>query len=166
MNDYICKIRMIGLWRFVMSPKINFSGPVKFVGHGIRQLTTDEFYDELKKQMIFDPVDLAFKCPRCGVVQSARSLIIAGAGKDFKEVEKYVGFTCVGRFTGAEPPRPKPDGKPCNWTLGGLFQFHKLEVITPNGKHHPRFEPATAEEAWELCERNMKIQNGEIKRDA
>jgi hypothetical protein len=40
-----------------------------------------------------------------------------------------------------------PDGKPCNWTLGGLFRTHTLEVVTPDGKKHPRFEVATPEQA-------------------
>jgi hypothetical protein len=139
-------------------PKLRFDRPIKFIGQPIQVLTTQEFYDELKKQNIYDKTDLAFKCPRCGVVQSARSLILAGAGKDFKEVEPYVAFSCVGRWTGAEQPRAKQDGKPCNWTLGGLFQMHKLEIVTPNGKHHPRFEPATPEEAWQLYEKNMKAK--------
>jgi hypothetical protein len=86
-------------------------------------------------------------CPRCGTVQSARDLIAAGAGADFDAVSKYLGFSCVGRFTGAGSPRKTPDGKPCNWTLGGLFALHKLEVVTPDGKRHPRFELASPEQA-------------------
>lgn len=77
-------------------------------------------------------------------------LIRAGAGKTEGDVEKYVGFSCVGRWTGAGSPRKNPDGKPCNWTLGGLFQTHKVTVVTPDGKPHPIFEVATAEEAQAL----------------
>ena len=44
------------------------------------------------------------------------------------------------------PPVPR-FGKPCNWTLGGLFALHKLEVVTPDGEKHPRFELATPAEA-------------------
>lgn len=90
---------------------------------------------------------VALICPRCGTVQSARDLIAAGAGADFDAVERYLGFSCVGRFTGAPGARKKPDGKPCDWTLGGLFRLHKLEVVTPDGKAHPRFELATPEQA-------------------
>jgi hypothetical protein len=87
------------------------------------------------------------KCPMCGTIQSAADLIAAGAGPDFDAVEKYLAFSCVGRFTNAGSPRKVPDGKPCNWTLGGLFSLHKLEVVTPDGKKYPRFELASPAEA-------------------
>lgn len=74
-------------------------------------------------------------------------LIRAGAGITESEVDRFIGFSCVGRWTGAPSPRPKKDGKPCNWTLGGLFQTHKLAVIDEDGREHPRFEPASPEQA-------------------
>lgn len=111
-------------------------------------MTLDEFQAALKAQGV-PLLHLALVCPRCGVVQSATDLIAAGAGEDFDAVEKYLGFSCVGRFTGAGSPRKAPDGKPCDWTLGGLFSLHKLEVITPDGKHLPLFEVATAQQAQE-----------------
>lgn len=91
---------------------------------------------------------LAFRCPMCQTIQSTNDLVAAGAGKDFEEIEKYLGFSCVGRFTGAgSPATTKGKGIGCNWTLGGLFQMHELEVITEDGKHAPHFEPVTPEEA-------------------
>lgn len=53
----------------------------------------------------------------------------------------------VKKIGDAGPPRKKPDGKPCNWTLGGLFRLHELEVITPDGKAHPTFAVATPAQA-------------------
>lgn len=104
------------------------------------------FLDTLKAQGV--PRDhLALICPRCRTVQSAADLIAAGAGSDFEAVERYLGFSCVGRFTGAGSPRREPDGKLCNWTLGGLFQLHELVVVTDDGERHPRFMPATPEQA-------------------
>ena len=84
----------------------------------------------------------------CGTIQSAFDLVKAGAGKDFDEVEKYLGFSCIGRWTHHKPP-PKKRGTQvgCNWTLGGLFQTHELVVETPDAKQHPRFELATPQEA-------------------
>lgn len=110
-------------------------------------MTLDEFIAVLKAQRV--PTDhFAFICPMCGTVQSGDDLIKAGAGKDFDEIEKYLGFSCVGRWTGAgPPPKDKTLGKGCNWTLGGLFALHKLEVVTPDGEKHPGFEPATPEQA-------------------
>lgn len=114
----------------------------------MKTISLQDFHAELLSQGV-PKVHLAFKCPICGTVQSAHDLITAGAGKDFDEVEKYLGFSCVGRFTNAGPHKKgTPPGKGCDWTLGGLFAIHKLEVVTEeDGKHHPRFEPATKEEA-------------------
>lgn len=69
-----------------------------------------------------------------------------------EKVENYIGFSCVGRWTGSGSPRKEPDGKPCNWTLGGLFQCHKLAVVLDSGKVHPHFEPCTPEEAKKLMD--------------
>jgi hypothetical protein len=112
----------------------------------MQTLTLDEYHAALKAQGV--PTEhIAVKCPMCATVQSGADLITAGAGADFDAVEKYLGFSCVGRFMGADGPRKKPDGKPCDWTLGGLFALHTLEVVTPDEKRHPRFEVATPDEA-------------------
>jgi len=116
----------------------------------MRKITLDEFRSELKSQGQARE-DAAFVCPMCGTVQSAKSLIAAGAGKNFEEVETQLGYSCVGRWLGAPAPRKKPDGKPCNWTLGGLFCLHALEVTGPDGKDHPFFEIASIEQAERLA---------------
>lgn len=112
-----------------------------------RELTLDAFRAEIKAQGV-EPLDYAFICPACNTVQSARWFIAAGAGKGFEEVEGSLGFSCVGRFTGAGSDRI--EGKGCNWTCGGLFQIHKLTVVTPDGKKHPHFEVASQQQAHEL----------------
>jgi hypothetical protein len=111
----------------------------------MKTMTLEEFHQAFKAQGV-KREDYAMICPMCGTVQSARDLINAGAGPDFDSVETLLGFSCAGRFTGAGAPE-RDSGNLCNWTLGGLFHTHKLEVITPDGKHHPRFEPATPEQA-------------------
>lgn len=112
----------------------------------MKTMSLAEFHEACKAQGL-QHHHTAVKCPMCGTIQSAADLIEAGAGGTFEEVEKYLGFSCVGRFTGAPSPRKAHDGKPCDWTLGGLFSTHKLEIVTPDGKHHPHFELATPEEA-------------------
>lgn len=109
--------------------------------------TLEEYHAGLKAQGV-PIVHCAMRCPMCGTIQSAQDLIDVGAGKNFDEVEKYLGFSCVGRWTHQNPP-PKEKGAQhgCNWTLGGLFQCHELVVVTPDGKNHPRFELATPTEA-------------------
>ncbi len=113
----------------------------------VNTMTLDDFQTALRAQGVKTHEDAAFVCPMCKTVQSSRDLIRCGAGETFDDVERYLGFSCVGRWTGAGAPRKKPDGKPCNWTLGGLLSLHKLEVITPDDLRHPRFELATPEQA-------------------
>jgi hypothetical protein len=113
----------------------------------MKTITVDELHAQLRAQDV-PRLHVAFKCPMCGTVQSMADLILAGAGKDEEEVEKYIGFSCVGRWThGGGPPKKKGTQVGCNWTLGGLFQCHEVEVVTPDGKRHPQFETATQEEA-------------------
>lgn len=113
----------------------------------MKQMTLDEFHAAFRAQGAASREQIAVVCPLCGTVQTAQDLIDAGAGKTFDDVERYLGFSCVGRFTGKGSPRKVPDGEACNWTLGGLFSLHKLEVVTPDGALHPRFEAATPEQA-------------------
>lgn len=115
----------------------------------VRRINLDQFHAELKAQGV-PRVHVAFRCPMCETPQSMDCLIRAGAPQD--KVENYIGFSCVGRWTGAGSPRKKPDGKPCNWTLGGLFQCHKCVVVDEQQKDHPHFEPCTPEEAKKLME--------------
>ncbi len=101
----------------------------------MEETTQDEYLSAIRSQNVALG-GATFQCPICGTLQSANDLIEAGAGKDLDEVEGYVGFSCIGRFD-------KTRG--CDWTLGGLFGLHNLEVITPDGKHHPRFRPVPRE---------------------
>lgn len=101
----------------------------------MKTVSIDEFQAALKAQGKARIEDVTFKCPRCGTLQCAQDLIDAGAGKNMDEVEKYLAFSCVGRFD---------SDKGCDWTLGGLFKIHTYEVVGADGKHHPRFEPAVA----------------------
>lgn len=112
----------------------------------MKKISLGELHGALLLQAV-DPEDFAFICPMCGCVQSARDLIAAGAGENLDAVEKYLGFSCVGRFTGAASPRKEHDGNPCNWTLGGLFRFHRLEVEFDDGATRPIFELASREQA-------------------
>jgi hypothetical protein len=110
-----------------------------------------EFHARLRAQGVSDRIHAAVICPVCGTVQSIASLIRAGATPD--EAENKIGFSCEGRLTGAGPwPSAKDESEKaverrsvrgCDWTLGGLFTIHELEVITEDGKSHPSFTVAT-----------------------
>lgn len=127
-----------------------------------KTMTLDEYQAALRAQQEhgLDPLKLVVICPMCKTLQSAADLIKAGAGKTFDEVEKYLGFSCIGRFTHNLPPSDvRGAQRGCDWTLGGLFQCHTLEVVTPDGQKHPRFEPATPEQAREYwAEQERKIE--------
>ena len=112
----------------------------------MRRIPIEAFHAELKAQGMADRADLAFVCPACGTVQSARDLIAAGAGLDFDDVERILTFSCVGRFAGNKQPIRKGGG-PCDWTLGGLLKIHTLEVVDADGKAHPSFETASPQQA-------------------
>lgn len=124
-----------------------------------RVIPLSEFHDLLKAQKV-KQIHLAFRCVICGTIQSAADLIRAGAGRTFDDVEKYLGFSCIGRWTKAGPHHPtEPPGRGCDWTLGGLLHLHTLEVQTEDGKTHMRFEPVTPEEAQEHAKKNADMEN-------
>ncbi|MGC6061322.1 VVA0879 family protein [Enterobacter kobei] len=119
----------------------------------MKTLTLEEFRGLIKAQNV-ERLDMAVVCPMCGTVQSSRLLILSKAGNDMDAVNGYLGFSCVGRFTGKGSPfEEKGKNHGCNWSLGGLLQTHTLEIVTEDGARHPRFEPATPEQALELAER-------------
>jgi hypothetical protein len=109
----------------------------------MKTMQLSEFQDAIKAQGV-DRQDAAFICLMCKTVQSMRDFIAVGV--DQEDAKKNIGFSCIGRKTGAGSPRKLPDGKPCNWSLGGLLRLHEIEVVTPDGTH-PFFEIATPEQA-------------------
>lgn len=94
----------------------------------IKTLKISEF-NELCKKHWPDIMSVEFICPKCKTIQTGKDLIEAGAGKDFDEVNKYLGFSCVGRFT---------ETKGCDWTLGGLFSIHTLEIVSDEDPEQKR----------------------------
>lgn len=114
----------------------------------MKTMTMDEYWNALKAQGTKKHTELCMICPMCGTVQNGADLIAAGAGKTWEDVEQYVGWSCVGRWThGKPPPTENVTQEGCNWTLGGLFHTHTMEVIDEDGKKHPRFEVATPEQS-------------------
>lgn len=128
----------------------------------VRTIPVEQFHAELKAQGVGSREHFAFKCPMCGTVQSGHDLIIAGAGKTFADVERFLGFSCVGRWTNAGPHKTgDPPGRGCDWTLGGPTSNHKL-VVRLSGKEHPLFEPATPEEAQAHQSKNIADEVGAV----
>lgn len=74
-----------------------------------------------------DPRKWKFQCPRCGHIQTMEDLANVGC----ETPEQTAFFSCIGRWK---------KGVGCDWTLGGLFHIHKVEVIMPDGTTMPSFE--------------------------
>lgn len=128
-------------------------------------VSLEEFQRRITEQKSHIPSSehIAFRCPMCGTVQSAHDLIQAGAGENMDAVEKYLAFSCVGRWThGKPPPRVKGTQAGCNWTLGGLIPISDLIIVTPDGKRHPRFAPVSPEEAGAHMRRHEKAPVPEL----
>ncbi len=118
----------------------------------IKRITVAELHEAFKAQGVGAREDVAVKCPICGTVQSLRMLQLVGVGKTADEAERYLGFSCVGRWTGAGPFKKNgPPAVGCDWTLGGLFQLHRLIVVDGLGDPHPYFDIASPEEAQALA---------------
>ena len=110
-----------------------------------QEVTIEEFQDAMRAQDV-PMAQVKFECPMCGTHQSATDLIESGVGQSFDDVEKYLAFSCVGRWIEGSPSglaveEKSPLNNGCDWTLGGLFPICDLVVVTPDGEKHPRFRP-------------------------
>lgn len=101
----------------------------------VREMNHDEWISEAVRRFGRNPREWKFKCVRCGEIQTMNDLIEAGVPEG--DVERYMGFSCIGRWDSE---------RGCDWTLGGLLTMHTLEVITEDGPR-PCFEFADEEGA-------------------
>ena len=92
----------------------------------MKKQTEQEFMEQGQKLYGKDMKKWKFKCANCGGHQTAQDFISAG-----KDPNGYVYFSCLGRYVA---------GRGCDWTLGGLFQIHKKEVVGDDGQKSPVFE--------------------------
>lgn len=98
----------------------------------MKKFTLLEWKAEGSKRFGSDSRKWRFKCPKCGNVQTLEEFQADG----IEEPENKFYFSCIGRYV---------SGKGCDWTLGGLFQIHKTEVESSDGKWIPVFEFADDE---------------------
>ena len=76
-----------------------------------------------------DSREWKFRCVSCGNIQSHAS--VTERNPEITDTSSWIFFACEGRHT---------DGVGCDWTLGGLFQIHKLEVTDTDGRNVQCFE--------------------------
>lgn len=125
-------------------------------------IKVSDLHQRFKAQGVSGREHIATKCPVCSTVQSIASLVAAGSTQE--SAETMIGYSCEGRLNGVGPwpssedKTKKSDARRlirgCDWTLGGLFRIHNLEVETEDGKRHSYFDIATPDEAQKL-ERQM-----------
>ena len=84
-----------------------------------------------------DPLDWKFKCASCGHEQSMREVKERHPTLEIDDIKRWIHFSCEGRQWVCKRQKPVVG---CDWTLGGLFQIHNIEVITPDGEAQPAFE--------------------------
>jgi len=60
-----------------------------------------------------------FRCPSCSEVQTFQDFIDGGVSSEVAMNRFY--FSCIGRLI---------PGRGCDWSLGGLFAIHTVEVVS------------------------------------
>jgi hypothetical protein len=90
--------------------------------------------DEWQKQAVIrygEWRNVLFRCPICGHVAGVEEYINAHAP------DGAIGFSCIGRFTGAKRKAFGGSGDgPCDYAGGGLFPVNPVHLIDEkDGKH-------------------------------
>lgn len=99
-----------------------------------RRMTHAEWLAEAKKRFGDDALTWRFVCPSCGHVASVADWKALGA----KEGE--VAFSCVGRRMPNAKDICPPDGGPCNYAGGGLFELNPVTVLLDGGGERRTFD--------------------------
>jgi hypothetical protein len=92
----------------------------------------NDFIAEAETRFGKNPLDWKFVCPSCKTVQSGSDLVARGVPEE--RVQSIIGFSCIGRYDPLSG---------CDWSLGGLFRIHELEIEYDDGSpNRPCFELA------------------------
>lgn len=116
---------------------------------GRETMTIGAYWRVLTERFGDDPTQWKVVCPSCGTVQSLQDFFDAAKPTNADEMNalaRMVGFSCIGRVTGAKGAFNREKYAPCNYTSGGLFCINTLTVLDEDGKEVPAFEPAPAPE--------------------
>lgn len=66
----------------------------------MKTMTLDDFQAACMERFP-SSLQTAVKCPMCGTIQTAQDFIDAGQGRSFDDVQGKLGYSCIGRYTGA-----------------------------------------------------------------
>lgn len=99
-------------------------------GGARKRYSIEEWHAEGKRRFGVNRLQWRFVCPRCGLVQTAQDFL--DADMEIDQVDRLIAFSCLGRVL---------DGKGCDWSLGGFFQIHTVEVYDKaDGTSFPAFD--------------------------
>jgi len=98
----------------------------------IIEMTHEEWKQRGRELFGDDPKEWRFVCPSCGHVQTFNDFLALDMVPE--DVEKYVGFSCIGRFDGHGDTDICSGKSPCNYTAGGLLNINPIKVII--GENH------------------------------
>lgn len=103
----------------------------------IKEYKITEWIAEAERRFGNDRKNWRFRCPSCGHIQ------LIGDFEPYKEkgaTPNTAYFSCIGRWNGHMKNGIGSGKSPCNYTLGGLFNFAKVYVTDEDGIRHPVFD--------------------------
>lgn len=100
-------------------------------------MTVEEWRAEGTRRFGPDMEHWRFVCPCCHYVQSVAECRAAG-------MANAIGFSCIGRWTGAKREALGGTGLgPCNYAGGGLFRLNPTRVLDADGHEYEMFDFAS-----------------------
>lgn len=104
----------------------------------MRTVNLRTYFNECIDRFGHDRNDWKFVCPSCGHVASVAEYKAAGA-------ENAIGYSCIGRWTGATQKAFAKGTGPCDYAGGGLIGINPVRVVSEDGGIN-MFELAPADE--------------------
>lgn len=102
----------------------------------IEKISIDQWLAVGEQLFGTNPENWKFKCTACGHSQSIAEVKERHPTLGSDEIKRWIHVSCEGRQWACRGRKPEAG---CDWTLGGLFRIHKLEVDTGEGLK-PAFE--------------------------
>ena len=97
------------------------------------ELSYDEWHARGTELFGDDVATWRVVCPSCGHVQCMKDYQEQVPHLTEEQILKYLGFSCIGRFT--KPEADSLTGEaPCNYAGGGLFGLNPQPVKMPDGE--------------------------------
>jgi hypothetical protein len=97
------------------------------------RMTREQWIAAGKSRYGADRMQWWFRCPSCGHIATPQDYRAAGAPAT------AVGFSCVGRWSGAASEAFSDADGPCNYAGGGLFRINPI-LVTDGAQEFSMFD--------------------------